>query len=238
MSDPYYSDDLATLWHGDFRDVPEWLGAAVLLTDPPYGIGYRSGSRRDTLAASIAGDHDTSLRDEALTRWGWRPALVFGSWRAVRPRGTQARIVWDTKGALGMGDLSIPWKPSDQEIYVLGHTADRGFRGRRESNVVVCPPVQATSRGGRQHPHEKPVALLAALMEKCPPGSVADPFAGSGSTGVAAKMMGRRSLLVESEERYCEIAAKRLAATAALPFEEDDLFKVPLPLSSTDPMET
>lgn len=217
MTAPYYIDPLVTLWHGDCREHLDWLAADVLFTDPPYGIAYRSGSRRDTLAPSIAGDLDTTVRDDALTRWGGvRPALVFGTWRIPRPAGTHTRLIWDTKGALGMGDLTIPWKPSDQEIYALG----RGFIGRRDSNVITCAPVQSMSRGGRQHPHEKPVALLAALIGKCPPGVLADPFAGSGSLGVAAKMLGRPAVLVELDERYCEITARRLRNADALPFGE------------------
>lgn len=215
MTEPYYSDDLVTLYHGDCREVTEWLAADVLVTDPPYGIAYNSGSRRDTLAASIEGDTDTTVRDTALEAWRGKPALVFGTWRIPRPEGTRARLVWDTKGALGMGDLSIPWKPSDQEIYVLGG----GFAGRRDSNVITCPPVQSMSRNGREHPHQKPVPLLAALLMKCPPGVVADPFAGSGSLGVAAKMLGRRAVLVELDGEYCEIAARRLAQDS-LPFGE------------------
>ncbi len=120
MTSPYYSDDLVELWHGDARELDGWLSADVLVADPPYGINYQSGSRRDTLAASIEGDQDTALRDDLLARWGERPALVFGTWRIPRPTGTHTRLIWDTKGALGMGNLSVPWKPSDQEIYVLG----------------------------------------------------------------------------------------------------------------------
>ncbi len=213
MTRPYYQDDLVTLYHGDCREITEWLAADVLVTDPPYGIAYNSGSRREVLAASIEGDADTTTRDTALAAWGTRPALVFGTWRIARPAETRARLVWDTKGALGMGDLSIPWKPSDQEIYVLGS----GFSGRRDSNVITCPPVQSMSRNGREHPHQKPVPLLAALLTKCPPGVVADPFAGSGSLGVAAKMLGRSAVLVEVDERYCEIAVRRLAQDS-LPF--------------------
>ena len=212
----YYADDLVTLYHGDSRKHLAWLAADILLTDPPYGISYKSGRRRDTLAASILGDEDTSLRDDALERWGSRPALVFGTWRIPRPSGTHTRLIWDTKGALGMGDLSVPWKPSDQEIYVLG----KGFTGRRDSNVITCPPVQSMSKNGRVHPHEKPVALLAVLIQKCPPGILADPFAGSGSLGVAAKMFGRRAILVEEDERYCEIAVRRLRNADSLPFGE------------------
>lgn len=216
VTTPYYTDDLVTLYHGDCREIPEWLAADVLLVDPPYGISYNSGRIRDTLAASIQSDEDTAVRDDVLRAWGERPALVFGTWRIPRPSGTQARLVWDTKGANGMGDLSIPWKPSDQEIYVLNHTAEHGFRGRRSSNVLVCPPVQSTARNGRLHPHEKPVALLTSLIEKCPPGVLADPCAGSGSLGVAAKTMGRRAVLVESDARYLPVIVDRLRQEALM----------------------
>ena len=202
----YYQDDLVTLHHGDCREIISWLDADVLLTDPPYGIDYQSGSRRDTLAASILGDKDTTARDDVLAAWGDRPAIVFGTWRIPRPEGTRARLIWDTKGALGMGDLSIPWKPSDQEIYVLGS----GFSGHRDTNVLTCAPVQSMARNGRLHPHEKPVPLLERLLAKCPPGVVADPFAGSGSTLRAAANLGRKAIGVELDERYCEVIAKRM----------------------------
>ena len=202
----YYQDENVTLYHGDCREITAWLDADVLVTDPPYGIDYQSGRRRDTLAASIVGDKDTTARDDVLAAWGDRPAVVFGTWRIPRPEGTRARLIWDTKGALGMGDLAIPWKPSDQEIYVLGS----GFSGRRDTNVLTCAPVQSMAKNGRQHPHEKPVPLLERLLVKCPPGVVADPFAGSGSTLRAAANLGRKAIGVELDERYCEIIAKSL----------------------------
>jgi site-specific DNA-methyltransferase (adenine-specific) len=211
MSEPYYQDDLVTLWHGDCREVTAWLEADVLVTDPPYGIAYRSGKKSD-LARSIEGDLDTVVRDTAL-RW-WRnhngedaPALVFGTWRAKRPSRTRQLLVWDTKGALGMGAMDLPWKPAHQEIYVLG----KGFSGPRTTDVLSVAPVQSMAANGRQHPHEKPLSLMGELVRKCPPGVVADPFAGSGSTLFAAKSEGRRAVGVEVDEAYCETAAKRLA---------------------------
>jgi DNA modification methylase len=203
---PYYADDVVSLYLGDCRVITEWLAADVLVMDPPYGIAYNSGSRRETLAASITGDEDTSRRDAALEMWGDRPALVFGTWRIPRPVATHTRLIWDTKGALGMGNLKVPWKPSDQEIYVIGY----GFHGRRDNNVITCAPVQSMGTNGRLHPHQKPVSLMTRLIDKCPPGAIADPFAGSGSTLVAAKQLGRRAIGVEEDERYCEMAAKRL----------------------------
>ena len=208
---PYYQDEWVTLYHGDCLQITDWLAADVLVTDPPYGIGYATNADRDAqigLSRSILNDESTIVRDDAFALWGGdRPALAFGTWRARRPFGTRMVLIWDTKGALGMGDLSLPWKPSHQEIYVLGS----GFHGHRGNDVYSVAPVQAMATNGRVHPNQKPVELLEALIRKCPPGTIADPFAGSGSTLVAAKALGRKAIGVELEERYCEIAARRLA---------------------------
>ena len=103
-----------------------------------------------------------------------------------------------------MGDLTFPWGNSDEEIYVLGD----GFKGKRSANVLVHakPPVN----GRDAHPTPKPVSLMERLIEKCPPGTIADPFAGSGATLLAARNLGRKAIGVELEEKYCEIIAKRL----------------------------
>lgn len=207
MTTPYYKDDYVTLYHGDALTITEWLQSDVLITDPPYGIDYQSGQRRDKLAASILNDKDTSVRDGVLSLWGnSSPALVFGSWKIPRPPSTHTRLIWDTKGALGMGNLAVPWKPSDQEIYVLGGP----FVGHRSSNVLSFAPVQSTAKNGRLHPHQKPLSLMRELIGKTV-GVVADPSAGSGSTLVAAAEMGREAIGVELDEAYCEVIANRLA---------------------------
>lgn len=104
-----------------------------------------------------------------------------------------------------MGDLSLPWKNSTQEIYVIGS----GFVGRRLGNVLRFAPEQAT---GRLHPHQKPVDLMMKLIQSVPSASIiVDPFAGSGSTLVAAKQLGRRAIGVEIDQSYCRAAAERLS---------------------------
>jgi len=153
---PYYADDQVTLYLGDCREVTEWLAADVLVTDPPYGIGWSRGKWAATYNPAghdgIQGDSDTSVRDAALAAWGAsRPALMFGSLRAAYPAG---------------------WK--------------------------------------RMLPHAKPVDVMETLIGACPDGVIADPFAGSGSTLVAARNLGRRAIGVEVDERYAERAAKRL----------------------------
>ncbi len=212
---PYYQDDAVTIYHGDcrriFGDVFEM--ADVLVSDPPFGIEYYSNHRRtENNARDIRGDRGTFLRDFVLSWWEARPALLFGSAKAPRPYGVRQILIWDQGGALGMGDLALPWKHSWQEIYVCGGP----WAGQRDcGSVIRCPPVQGT---GRAHPNEKPTRLLQMLLEKCISGTVIDPFMGSGTTLRAAKDLGRKAIGIEIEEKYCEIAAKRMAQ-AVLPLE-------------------
>lgn len=207
---PYFDDGQIAIYCGDCRDVLPTVAADVLVMDPPYGIAYRS----DWIDAlpGIVGDSDTTLRDLVLDWWtDARPALVFGSWKRPRPRACRAVLVWE-KGDVGMGDLALPWKPNTEEIYVIGH----GFTGTRGSSVLHhrAPLTWNSHKAGRQHPHEKPVALMRELIATCPPGVVLDPFMGGGSTLRAAKDLGRRAIGIEIDKRYCEIAAQRLAQHA------------------------
>lgn len=203
---PYYQDDAVTLYHGDCLELADlWTVADVLVTDPPYGITYESGRVRHRPAQRIAGDGNTGIRDETLALWGERPALVFGKWSQPRPEATRARLIWSKAPDPGMGDLDFPWGNSDEEIYVLGS----GYVGKRGPNVITCPKPPVCNRDA--HPTPKPLALMDQLIAKCPPGVIADPFAGSGSTLVAAKALGRKAIGVELDERYCEIAANRLS---------------------------
>jgi DNA modification methylase len=188
VSEPYYADDKVTLYHGDCREVADWLSADVLVSDPPYGMAHKSGWK----PREIEGDEDVTARDTALALWGTvRPALIFGRWTLPRPAAVRARLIWDKGEWPGMGDLNLPWGPSDEEVYVIGS----GWIGKREGTVIRCnrPVGNATA----DHPTSKPVALMERLVAKCPPGVIADPFAGSGSTLVAARNLGREAIGVE-----------------------------------------
>lgn len=207
---PYYQDSLIELYHGDALQLLPLIAvpdAVALVTDPPYGDSYRSNAPRLAgRARSIVNDADTSVRDGVLDWWANRgPALVFGTWKVPRPADTKMVLVWDKGGALGMGDLTLPWKPDHEEIYVLGGP----WAGRRDcGSVVRCAPVQAV---GRDHPNEKPVELMRRLLEKIDPSAtIVDPTCGVGSTLVAAKALGRRAIGIELDSDYCAVAAERL----------------------------
>uniref|UniRef100_A0A6M3Y4N1 Putative methyltransferase n=1 Tax=viral metagenome TaxID=1070528 RepID=A0A6M3Y4N1_9ZZZZ len=206
--EPYYDRDGILILRGDCREIlPHLPPVDLVLTDPPYGIGYSSGYGGDAWGdGSIQGDEGHGLRDKILGMTN-APFLVFGAWRVPPPPGTRMALVWDQKGALGMGALDLPWKPSFQMIFVGG----KGFHGRRDGAVLRCAPVQSMAKNGRVHPHEKPVPLLKLLLLKSPPGVVLDPFMGSGTTLVAARDLGRQAIGIEIEERYCAIAKRRLA---------------------------
>jgi DNA modification methylase len=206
----YYQDDYVTLYQGDcLTEHREWLEADVLVTDPPYGLGYTSGQvkGRSRSVTAVANDKTTVARDDALGLWGDNPSISFGRWNVPRPARVRARLIWDKGNTVGMGDLSMPWGQSEEEIYIAGD----GFTGKREGNVIRAQMLMSSDANRPDHPTPKPVGLMERLIEKCPPGVIADPFAGSGATLVAAKNLGRRVIGCELEERYCEMVAIRCA---------------------------
>ena len=208
---PYYEDDSVTLWHGDCLEHPEWwTDADVLATDPPYGTqfskvnpkggyGRRQNAGLGPEGFTIANDGTTETRDAALALWGARPAILFGSPRLPEPPGDwEDRLVWD-KQRPGMNGGA--YRYTHEAIYARGMVR----ANNSTFSVLTAFPEQT------DHIHAKPVQLMSVLVSTCPPGIIADPFAGSGSTLVAAKALGRRAVGVELEEKYCEIAARRLS---------------------------
>jgi site-specific DNA-methyltransferase (adenine-specific) len=216
----YFQNDFITLYHGNCLEELAWLDADVLVTDPPYGAkwtGTRTGNATATSKILVLNDESVDVRDSALNLWdSEKPSLVFGKWSEPKPEGTKAILYWEKGNHTGVGDLSLPWKPTTEEIYVSGKWPPRPALGRngggRISNVIrVMATAKLSEEQGRLHPTEKPVELMGGLIDRCPPGVIADPFAGAGSTLVAAYYSGRKAIGVEMEEKYCEIIAKRLS---------------------------
>ena len=201
-----------TLYHGDCLELTDWVKADVLVTDPPYGIAWKgitTGLNKgfEKFKDGIAGDKTPEIRDAVLELWGQKPAIVFGSWRIDRPPQTEHRLIWH-KAGMPPGPLNAPFMSQDEEIYVLG----AGF-------VSTSPPQRSVIRTNEHrssevarigHPTPKPIGLMELLIDRTPAGIIADPFAGSGATLIAARNKGRQVIGVELEERYCEIIANRL----------------------------
>lgn len=211
---PYYDHAGITIFHGDCRDVIEDFGLHwgeklfdLLLTDPPYGIG-RDGMKQST------GSHGGRKSYEFL---GWddeppslqllsdlcalaRAQIVWGgNYFSLPP--TQKWLVWDKGQRIDQSDGELAWTSMSGALRIF--TLNR---------VELM-------RDGAVHPTQKPEQLMRWCMQQAgDPASVFDPFMGSGSTLVAAKRIGKTATGIEREERYCEIAAKRLAQEA-LPLE-------------------
>lgn len=213
--------------------MSEQLKPAVVMTDPPYSSGgfqesgkaqSSVGTRKITLKGGrLDGDNLTTrgyfgmLREVFKHLRAANDLFLFTDWRmwttatdAVEYRGWRVRsmIVWD-KMTPGMGN---PF-PGQHELIVFGRRQPRSRRGA--GNVI-----RAKRTGNINHPTEKPVELLCEMLKITEPGLVVDPFAGSGSTLIAARMLGRAAVGFEIQEEYAERAALRLSQTELLPTVE------------------
>lgn len=207
---PYYQDDFVTLYHGDALENLEWLKADVLVTDPPYGQAYKSnfgkGIRYDK-HEKIYGDDSTILRDNALELWGdERAALVFGTWKRPRPESTRQVVIWDKTPCGYLGDLKIPFGNAHEEIYVINR---HGWTGKRDPSIVREQMLTSANKSRPNHPTPKPIPLMEKLISKTE-GVIADPFAGSGATLIAARNLGRKSIGFEISEDYCKVIVNQL----------------------------
>ena len=212
----YYQDDHVTLYHGDcLTEHREWLYADVLVTDPPYGIDWkqpdylakgRSAGQRTKRHDGIQNDGGVEARDAALLLWGDGPALMFGAIERPAPAGTRRTLVWKKPADAGLFGSTI-WRKDWEPIFMVGKWPQIPAT---ESSVIETAMGSHRQYAQGLHPHGKPLDTLRRLLSKCPAGTVADPFAGSGSTLVAAKQLGRKAIGIELEERYCEVIAKRL----------------------------
>ena len=107
----------ATLYHGDCMDILPTLGRVdAVVTDPPYGMNYSTNRKSELGDGVIIGDRCLTVRDFVQEWSADRACLIFGTWKVKRPEGTRMLLIWDKGGALGMGDLSLPWKPGHEEI--------------------------------------------------------------------------------------------------------------------------
>jgi hypothetical protein len=194
---PYYEHGGITIYHGDCREIlPDvWFGVDLLLTDPPFPDYH------------VERFHYSSDLLTSLTLLPCRQ-FVFWSTRVDFPLSWEARHVWDKrKGGAGSAYEFVYERNGSAEQWVWPF-------------VSIQNPVRAQfSRDDfTGHPSQKPWRLLAKIMSITKARTVLDPFMGSGSTLVAAKQCGRDAIGIEIEERYCEIAAKRLSQEV-LPLE-------------------
>ena len=217
---PYYDNGGIVIYHDDCRNVvPHLPVCGLVVTDPPYGVGYVTLHRYVSAAPPpIVGDETAPLWAAELMYKATRDSGaayvftcfdVFGQWQqALATAGFTVKtpIVWD-KGNWTAGDLTGDYG-CQTELILFAHCGRHELRRGRDTNLwrFMRPPAG-------EHPTPKPLGCMTrAMRNSATPGDIVlDPFMGSGSTLVAAKNVGLKAVGVEVEERYCEIAAKRLS---------------------------
>lgn len=239
---PYYADDAVTIYHGDCFDLLHELeGIGALITDPPYSSGgaFRGDRMASTTAKYVSSDTAAyrpefagDNRDQRaylawVTMWAnaarracvpCAPVAMFTDWRQLPTTADAVQAAgWVWRG-IGVWDKTEATRPTlgglrAQAEYVVWGThgaTDTDANPRTFPGVFRCPSVW-----GRSHIAEKPEPVMRWLCQLAPPGSVVlDPFMGSGTTLRAAKDLGLRAIGIDSDERYCEIAAARMAQEA------------------------
>ena len=204
MNKPYYQDKYATIYLGDCLEIlPDMPKVDLVLTDPPYGLG-------DILIGGSKGWNEKSFNDVRVKGWDVKPdkkllsmiirhcnEFIFwgGNYFCDSLKPGQCVLVWDKmNGTNNMADCEIALTSLSFGAKIFSrHHFSKG-----------C--------GNKHHPTQKPLPVfLWCLNIAGNPETILDPFLGSGTTLVAAKQLNRQAIGIEIEEKYCEIAAKRLS---------------------------
>lgn len=207
---PYFERAGIVIYHGDALEVLPTLSYDVIVCDPPYGIGWTRGvnaARNSKPHDGIANDHDTSTRDAVLALASGVPALVFGSFYAPFPANVKHILVWQKPADAGVVGSTTGYRRDLEPLFLVGPWP---FMHVKWGSLIVSAGSISQVATETGHPHTKPIGLMRRLIERCPAGVICDPFMGSGTTLRAAMDMGREAVGIELDERWCDVAARRL----------------------------
>lgn len=226
MLKPYYQDEYSTIYHGDCREILPQIADHLdaVISDPPFafagGISNGLASRADSqffeswLSDIFRSLHSLSKPESAWALWcDWRTAPIYD---AVLERSAHdyydqrrvSQVIIHDREMIGMGS---PFRNQLDWIALI-----RGKKTNFKERIPLTQPniIRSYWYYGKHdhHPAEKSPQVAAQIVEWLSDrdGLICDPFAGSGAVAVGAKTTGRRSISIEREEKYCEIAAKRL----------------------------
>lgn len=189
---PYYQDDFVTIWHGDCREIlPDLPKVGAMITDPPYPNGEGHFTAGVEAAKEVL---PTLLSPSQFVFWS---EIEYPPCRLPRV----AVHIWHRTNVNG-------------KIYepIYQHEADgRKRRSDIHRQAAIFNGAGAGCWEFLGHPTQKPIALMGWLISKSTATEILDPFMGIGATLRAAKDLGRKAIGIEIEEKYCEIAAKRMA---------------------------
>lgn len=212
MGKKYYQESGITIYHGDCREIlPQLEPVDLVLTDPPYGIGEsrarvlsRSSNGSKKWGTAKATDYGDFEWDSKPVEYGILEKCIDMSQRMICFGGnyypfppSRCWLVWDKETGNDFADAELAWTNLDSAVRLKRYLW-AGFRKEKPES--------------RYHPTQKPLEVIAWALSLAPESCeiILDPFMGSGTTLRAAKDLGRKAIGIEIEEKYCEIAAKRL----------------------------
>lgn len=237
----FYEDESVTVYHGDSRMLLGLMPSVDhVITDPPFEAEAHTLQRRVQRKTNSRAEYGRVVAVEPLEFQPIRPweraftmdafgllarrwVLVFCQiegaplWRACGETSGLAykrTCLWIKPD--GMPQLTGDRPGMGYEAFVAMHRPGRSqWNGGGRHGVYVVPKGSDGLVGGNDHPTQKPLQLIVDLVRDFTDegDTILDPFAGSGTTGVAAKLNGRKAILIEKSEQYCEVAAKRLRET-------------------------
>lgn len=220
LPEPYYTDESCTIYNADCAELLPELGRFdLLLTDPPYGMSFQS-NRREVKHDRIEGDDilplDTITNAIAIAD---NAAYVFCRWDNLQQMPKPKSVLAWVKNNWSMGDL-LHEHGRQWEACCFYAKENHSFISR------IPDVIQCERTGNSLHPTQKPVPLIRKIIAANVAQTILDPFMGSGTTLVAAKLEGRKAVGIEISEKYCEIAVNRLRQRVLFGAESAELCEV------------
>lgn len=216
---PYYEDSAVQIYHADCRDIlPELPKVDLVLTDPPYGVNLGNHhAANDKRHKHLHKENYASYDD---TPENFKDIILPVLLRCIETSRTIAFTAWQNfrllpapdaigGGYMPMGAGRNPFGFTNIMPALMWGASPTNHLGCKNTMVVV----NQQNEPDYGHPCVKPLKIMLAMVDigSIPGNTVLDPFCGAGTTLRAAKDLGRRAIGIEIEEKYCEIAAKRMA---------------------------
>ena len=240
---PYYQDDAVTIYHGDCREIATALAFDLLVSDPPYGLSNDHGTSKGPVGSRKVGGffaNDSRAEGNEAAQFcvdlGRAVCTSFYLWLSHRQIANVIPSIesngWETRFLVWSKSCPPPpppgagW-PSGAALCLYAYTKGRVWSPSASenprSNVIEADAYRHGNSEKNGHPTQMPIACVwePIRCSSYPGQIILDPYMGSGTTLRAAKELGRKAIGIELEEKYCEIAAKRMAQEVLPIFSEE-----------------
>lgn len=205
---PYFQNGQITLYKADCEDMISNIGGYdILLTDPPYGMNYQSNRRKTK--------HDKISNDESF------PVDILKTYIEKSKCASYIFCRWNNIYSMPIPKSILAWVKNNWTAGDLNHEHGRQWEAclfypgpNHEFKKRISDVIFSAKTKNELHPTQKPTELMRKIIKSNDGEVILDPFAGSGSTLIAARDCGRKAIGIEIDEKYCEIITKRLSAAS------------------------